>query len=74
MTPERWQQVDKLLERALEQEPEHRASFLDEACEGDAVLRQEVESLLAAHKKAGGFIESGPWGASAGACSRFWSL
>ncbi len=58
MTPERWQQVDKLLEEALEQQPDRRAAFLDEACNGDAALRQEVESLLSAHGKAGDFIEA----------------
>ena len=57
MTPERWQQVDKLLEQALEEKPDRRAAFLDEACNGDAALRQEVESLLSAHGKAGDFIE-----------------
>lgn len=60
MKPERWQQIDKLLEQALEQEPGRRGVFLDEACQGDAALRQEVESLLSAHGKAGHFIEAGP--------------
>ena len=53
MDPERWQQVDKLLEQALEQEPDLRQPFLTEACRGDPALRHEVESLLAAHQKAG---------------------
>jgi len=44
--PERWQQVDKLLEAALEQEESQREAFLKEACRGDEALRQEVESLL----------------------------
>jgi serine/threonine protein kinase len=60
MTPERWQQVDKLLEQALEREPSKQAAFLDEACLGDAALRQEVESLLSAHGKAEGFTEAAP--------------
>jgi serine/threonine protein kinase len=60
MTPERWQQVDKLLGQALEQKPDRRAAFLDEACNGDAALRQEVESLLSAYGKAEGFTEAGP--------------
>ena len=60
MTPERWQQVDKLLEQALDQEPHRRAKFLDEACNGDEALRQEVDSLLSSHRKAGEFIEAGP--------------
>jgi eukaryotic-like serine/threonine-protein kinase len=54
---DRWQQVDKLLEEALERNPDRRAAFLDEACNGDTALRQEVESLLSAHGKAGDFIE-----------------
>ena len=52
MTPERWQQIDKLLQQAVEQEPGQRAAFLDGACAGDAELRREVESLLAYHTKA----------------------
>jgi serine/threonine protein kinase len=48
MTPERWQQIDQLFCAALEREPDERAAFLDQACDGDAELRQEVESLLAA--------------------------
>src|SRR5262245_60859543 len=60
MTPERWQQIDKLLEQTLEQEPDRRAAFLDEACNGDAALRQEVQSLLFAHGKAEGFTEATP--------------
>jgi len=53
MTPERWQQVDRLLEQALEQEPDRRDAFLDQACQGDADLRQEVESLLSAERSLG---------------------
>ncbi len=60
MTPERWQQIDKLLGQALERGPDKRSAFLDEACEGDKALRNEVESLLSAHRKAGDFIEAGP--------------
>jgi len=51
MTPERWQQIDKLFEQALEKEPDCRPSFLDEACAGDAELRREVESLLGYEKQ-----------------------
>jgi len=60
MTPERWQQVDRLLEQALEIEPHGRGAFLDDACQGDGALRREVESLLSAHGKAEGFTEAGP--------------
>ena len=36
-----------------------RCAFLDEACAGNQALRQEVESLLAAHEHAGGFMKTG---------------
>ena len=47
MTPERWQQVRDVLERALELAPKQRSAFLDRACSSDSSLRQEVETLLA---------------------------
>jgi hypothetical protein len=34
-------------------EPDQRVAFLDEACNGDAALRQEVESLLSAQGRLG---------------------
>jgi len=43
---ERWQQVEKLSQAALELEESQRALFLEEACAGDEGLRREVESLL----------------------------
>jgi TolB-like protein/Tfp pilus assembly protein PilF len=48
MTPERWQQVKGVLQNVLELAPSGRAAFLDGACNGDPLLRQEVDSLLAA--------------------------
>ena len=47
MTPERWQQIERLLHAALTHNSTERAAFLDQACAGDLTLRQEVESLLA---------------------------
>src|SRR5262245_20531628 len=35
-----------------------RAAYLDRACGGDAALRRQVESLLAALDRAGDFLES----------------
>ena len=65
MTPERWQQVDRLLEAALELEPGQWAAFLRENCAGDEGLRLEVESLLEAHARAEDFIEAPPARAAA---------
>ena len=45
MTPERWQQVERLYHDALERPEPERAAFLDQAC-ADLDLRAEVRSLL----------------------------
>ena len=47
MTPERWQQVRGVLERALELAVSERPCFLDAVCQSDPSLRREVETLLA---------------------------
>ena len=60
MKPERWKQVDELLEAALECPATERASFLDRACSGDEELRRELESLLMSDAQTGAFIESPP--------------
>jgi eukaryotic-like serine/threonine-protein kinase len=60
MTPERWRQVDQLLQDTLERGPAERVAFLAEACGGDEELRQEVESLLSFHERAENFIEEPP--------------
>lgn len=46
MDPDRWRQVEQIYHVALEKGPDERAAFLEQACAGDAALRQEVESLL----------------------------
>ena len=58
LTPERWEQIEKLYHTALEKEAGLRSAFLDEACAGDDSLRREVESLLAYANRAENFIES----------------
>jgi serine/threonine protein kinase len=57
MTPARFQTIEEIFLAALEQEPDQLKAFLDTACEGDAVLRREVEVLLASDGRAGQFIE-----------------
>ncbi|MCA1591742.1 MAG: protein kinase [Acidobacteria bacterium] len=49
MNPDQEGKPDSLLKAALEVEPGERAAYLEEACAGDAALRDEVESLLASH-------------------------
>jgi len=57
MTPERWQQIEKLFHDALEQKPGERSAFLAEACGGDQALRRQIESLLVHEADAEDFIE-----------------
>jgi serine/threonine protein kinase len=52
-----WPRVKALFDGAVNLPPERRAGFLDDACRGDAGLRSEVDSLLAAHADAGSFVE-----------------
>src|SRR6266404_786468 len=57
MTPERWHQIDNLLQGALERPFSERATLLAEACAGDEFLRQEVESLISFREMAESFLE-----------------
>ena len=50
MTPERWWQIKDMLQSALELSERQRATFLEDACQGDQPLRQEVEALLLQEK------------------------
>ena len=59
MNAERYEAIGQLFHRALELPPETRSAFLRDACGADEDLRQEVESLLSAHRDAGDFV-AGP--------------
>ena len=64
MTPERWQEIKKVLAGALERTPEQRSAYLDEACT-EPELRREVESLIVAQEKADSdFMERPPMGSN----------
>ena len=57
MTPERWQQVEEVLQATLDRPAPERAAFLNEVCAGDDELKSEASSLIEAHDNAGDFIE-----------------
>jgi hypothetical protein len=46
-----------LAEATAKASPTERAAYLDVVCRGDPALRSRVESMLAAHDRAGGFLE-----------------
>ncbi|MEM8884580.1 MAG: protein kinase [Planctomycetota bacterium] len=58
MNEEQLTRVEELYLGALEREPDERAAYLDEACNGDAEVRAEVERVLASHSAMGSFLES----------------
>ncbi|HEU4388240.1 MAG TPA: serine/threonine-protein kinase, partial [Blastocatellia bacterium] len=48
----RWEQIEELLQAALDLDPDARPAFLRAACDGDNDLRREIESLLARETEA----------------------
>jgi serine/threonine-protein kinase len=58
MTPERWQQVERVCQLLLDEAPDKRPALLDRECAGDADLRGDVESLLAAQAEADRLLET----------------
>jgi serine/threonine protein kinase len=70
MTPERWRRVTEVFHAARSHDASTRAQYLDQACAGDRVLRDEVGAMLAADSDAEQFGES-PVNVST---SRMWRL
>jgi len=60
MSPERYQQIERLYHAALQHDLEQRADFLRQAASADVSLRREVESLLAYDQRSAGFLEDPP--------------
>src|SRR5262249_12655436 len=60
MKPDRWKQIDDLLDLALTKPPDQRAAFLATVCAGDDDLRRELDSLVNHDEFAGTFLEAPP--------------
>ncbi len=58
MTPAQLQRIKEIFHGALDCEPDKVSAFLETACQGDKVLRSEVDAFLTAHRYAGNFIEA----------------
>lgn len=52
MTLERWQQIKKLVNSALEQSAEQHSAVLEKSCAEDLSLRRGAEALLSFHEQA----------------------
>ena len=46
LSPERWEQVQRLFNKVVDLDAKARAARLKAACHDDPALREEVESLL----------------------------
>ncbi len=57
MDPERWKQIEEVLQSALRQPPDQRDEFVHKACSEDAALEHEVRSLLMSDQQAAGFLQ-----------------
>jgi len=57
MTPDRFDEIERVCQAALDRPPETRAAFLDEVCKGDPDLRTQVEALLAGASRAASLME-----------------
>ena len=58
MQSDRWQRIKEILDVSLRLEPAERAQYLSRVCEGDAAMREEVESLIDAHDEAGDLFDT----------------
>jgi hypothetical protein len=50
LTPDRWREIEAVLEAALDRGPDQRSAWLARVCGTDPDLRSEVESLLDAER------------------------
>jgi len=57
LSPERWRQVERVVDAALDLPAEQRATLVERACGTDAELRREVERLLQSCDQAERFLE-----------------
>jgi len=57
MTPERWREIESVLQDARDRPPAERCSFLEQVCAGDEELKAEANSLIDAYLEASEFIE-----------------
>jgi len=58
MEPKLWLRITDLFDQAMTLGPKERIAFLDEACQGDVALRQQVERLVKSDEKSEDFLES----------------
>jgi serine/threonine-protein kinase len=57
MDSKNWQQIQRIFEVAIELPPQERDIYLDEACNGDTVLFNEIKAMLEADSKRNSLLD-----------------
>jgi eukaryotic-like serine/threonine-protein kinase len=57
ITTKEWERLEEVLDLALELRPDARASFIEQTCGTDDLLRRQAEAMIAAAERAGDFLE-----------------
>jgi len=55
---EKWRRLEDLFQRALDMPPEDRATFLDEGCKDDPVMRRRLQAMLDASEAPSDVVSS----------------
>ena len=58
LTPQRWQQIESILDQALDLPPGQRLPFLSDVCADDPLLLEQVKTALEASGEANPFLEA----------------
>jgi hypothetical protein len=58
MKPDRWHDVKRLFNSAMQSAPQKRTAYLEQVCRGDESLRLEVECLMTNDPGAQVFLET----------------
>ena len=53
MSDPHWEKLKEIFHMAVALAPNERRAYLDRACDGNASLRQAVESLIKSHEETG---------------------
>ena len=65
MSDPRWENLKEIFHSALALPPQERATYLDQASNGNLALRQAVESLLRSHEETDHFVDTPAYQAAA---------
>ena len=58
MDTDRWHRIQELFQAAIAHAAEERTTFIAGACAGDDGLRHQLDRLVRAHERSGGFLET----------------